>query len=146
MASVKSAGYFNPKMMPGDGRAVFINDSAAVSANPSVNDTHDFHLPGGFELSTLRFKVTDMDTNGSPTLAAKIGYAPVDPNSSLAADDDYFRAAAALGQAAAQIECDFVPITFQEPVRITVTWTAVSATFAAGTVYMTAAGNAKGAR
>ncbi len=146
MASVKSVGYLNPQMMPVDGRAVFINDSAVVSTNPVANDTHDFRIPAGLELSLLRFKLPDMDTNATPTLAAKIGYAPVDASSALAASDSYFRAAAALGQAAAQVECDFVPITFQEDVKITVTWTVTSATFAAGTVYMTAAGNAKGPR
>lgn len=146
MASVKSAGYLIPQLAPLDGRAVFINDSAALAANVTINDTMDFRLPAGFELSTLRFKLPDMDTNGAPTLAGKIGYAPVDPASSLSAVDNYFRATAALGQAAAQVECDFVPITFQEDVRITITWTAVSATFAAGTVYMTAAGNSKGPR
>lgn len=145
MASVKSAGYLIPQLAPLDGRAVFINDSVAVAANPTANDTSDFRLPAGFELSTLRFKVPDIDS--STGLTAKIGYAPVDPNSSLAASDAYFRAAAALGQAAAQIECDFIPITFQEDVRITITWTvAASGTFTAGTVYMTAAGNSKGPR
>lgn len=145
MASIKSAGYLNPQATPNDGRAVFINDYAAVGANPTINDTVDYRLPAGFELSTLRFKVPDMDA--STGMAAKIGYAPVDPASSLSPNDAYFRAAAALGQAAAQIECDFVPITFQEDVRVTITWTAAaSGAFTAGTVYMTAGGNSKGPR
>lgn len=146
MASTKSRDYLLPKMMPVDGRAVFINDRATVAANPTINDTHDFLIPAGFEMSLLQFLPTDMDSNGSPTLAAKIGYAPVDPNSTLTADDDYFKAAGAFGQAAGLVECAFVPIMFQEDVKITITWTAVSATFVAGTVDMICAGNAKGPR
>lgn len=146
MASVKSRDYLIPQMMPVDGRAVWINDRGTMSANPSVNDTLDFRLPAGFELSYLRFRPTDMDTNGTPTLAAKIGYAPVDPASSLAAVDNYFKATAAFAQAAGAVDCDFAPITFQEDVRITITWTTAAATFAAGTVDMIAGGNAKGPR
>lgn len=145
MADIKSRNYLNPPMMPCDGRAVFLNDDAAIAANPANNDTVSFLLPAGFELSTLRFKVPDMDA--STGMAGKIGYTPVDPASTLTPVDNYFRAAGALGQAAAQVECDFVPITFQEDVKIQITWTAqASGAFTAGTIYMTAAGNSKGAR
>lgn len=146
MASVKSAGYLIPQMMPVDGRAVCIVDRGTMSANPTASDTLDFRIPAGLEVAALRFNVSDMDTNGTPTLAAKIGYAAVDPASSLAASDAYFKATGAFGQAAGLVDCAFQPITFQEDVRITITWTTNAATFAAGTVDMVAIGNAKGPR
>lgn len=145
MAQTKSAGFLNPQLMPCDGRAVVLNDRATLSANPTANDTMDFRIPAGFELSKLWLKVPDMDA--STGLAAKVGYAPIDANSSLSGVDDYFRAAGALGQAAALIDCDFVPITFQEDVYLRITWTvAASGAFTAGTVYATALGNSKGPR
>ena len=144
MASVKSAGYFAPQMMPVDGRAVFITDTGSMAANPTANDTLDFLLPAGIELAVLRFNVSDMDTGTA--LAAKIGYAPVDPNSSLAASDAYFKAAGAFGQTAGLVDCAFAPIKFEEDVRVTVTWTVAAGTFVAGTVNMIAGGNAKGPR
>lgn len=146
MADTKSSGYLIPQMMPVDGRAIFIPDKADVASAPAVNDTVSFRLPAGLELSQLRFVVPDMDTNGSPALAGKIGYKAVDPASALVADDDYFRATGALGQAAGLVDCSFPPITFQEDVMVQITWTTVAATFAAGTVHMIAAGNAKGPR
>lgn len=145
MASTKSRDYLIPKLMPVAPAAIVINDRATVSANPTANDTHDFLLPAGIELSKLWFKVPDMDA--STGMAGKIGYAPADPSSSLTPVDDYFRAAGALGQAAAQIDCDFVPIKFNEDVKIQITWTVqASGSFTAGTIYMTALGNGMGPR
>jgi hypothetical protein len=145
MADTKSLKYLQPKRMRGDGGAIVLNDRVAIASNPVNTDTASFVLPAGIELSFLRFKVPDMDA--STGLAGKIGYAALDPNSSLAASDAYFRADGALGQAAAVIDCDFVPIKFDEDVKIQITWTVTaSGAFTAGTVYMTAIGNEVGAK
>ena len=58
-------------------RAAALNDSATVGVAQAVNDTIDFRIPKGFELSMLRLAWTDMDTNGSPAMAAKVGFAPI---------------------------------------------------------------------
>lgn len=144
MATIRSDKSLEPKQMPVDGRAIVINDSATISANPVATDNVKFRIPAGFDLSVLRFRVTDMDS--STGLAGSIGYAPVRSDSSLAANTTYFQAAGALGQAAALIDCNFPPITFQEDVDITITWTVTATGFAAGTIGMTAIGNAKGPR
>jgi hypothetical protein len=145
MADTKSRDYLNPQMMPADGRAVVINDQVSVATNPVAHDTSSFRLPAGFELSILRFDIPDMDA--STGLAGKIGYKAVDPASALVADDDYFRAAGALGQASELADCRFAPIKFQEDVIIQITWTVTaSGAFTAGTVRMTAVGNANGPR
>jgi hypothetical protein len=145
MAQIKANGFSIPKMQKIDGSAVFINDTLTVAAAPAVNDTADFLLPKGIELSFLRFYTTDMDT-GTNTLAASIGYAAVDPNSSLAASASYFAAAAVFGTAAAGTTPAFIPVTFEEDVYIRITWTVVANVFAAGTIYCTIGGNMIGVR
>lgn len=146
MASVKSAGFFNPKLVAGDGGAVVLYDQATQSANPTANDTLDFIIPAGFELCKAWLKVPDMDS--STGMAGKVGYLKKDTNGTITEVDDYFRAAAALGQAAAVIDLDFPPgLIFQEDVKLSITWTvAASGTFTAGTVYLTMLGNSRGTR
>lgn len=145
MASLKSLKYNQPKMMTVDGRAVFINDSRALAANPTAADTIDFHLPAGVEVNTLRFHSTDLDSNATPTLASKIGYRKANEADTLTADDDYFApTGTVLGQAAGITECRFPPIKFDVDVIISITVEVAAATFAAGTIYMVAGCNCIG--
>lgn len=145
MSSLKSLKFTQPKMMPVDGRAVFFNDSYAVAANPTAADTIDYHLPAGVELNTLRFHSSDLDTNGTPTLASKIGYRKANDADTLTADDDYFAPTGTLlGQAAGITECRFPPIKFEVDVIISITIEVAAATFAAGTIYMVAGCNCIG--
>lgn len=144
MASLKSAKFTQPKMMPIDGRAVFFNDSYAVAVNPTAGDTIDFHLPAGVEVNTLRFHSSDLDT-GTPDLASKIGYRKAKDSDTLTADDDYFAATGTtLGQAAGILECRFPPIKFEVDVIVSITIEVDAATFAAGTIYMIAGCNCIG--
>lgn len=152
MAQVKSTRFSHPKPMPVDGRAIFINDVGPVATNPVANDTLDFRIPAGFELSQLEFAIpTALAASG---LAAKVGFASlsgagtvrVTGNDALAVDDDYFRAAGVFGTTAAKVACNFAPITFQEDVYLRITWTVTATSFAAGNVFMVAAGNANGPR
>lgn len=153
MASIKSAGFLNPQSTPNDGRAVVLIDKATVSANPTAADTVDFLIPAGFELCKVWLTVPDMDS--STGLTGKVGFLSAtggttvrtSTSAALSVDDDYFRADGALGQAAALLDLDFAPITFQEDVRLSITWTvAASGTFTAGTIRMVALGNSKGPR
>ncbi len=134
-----------PAMMPVDGRGIFITDTYAVAANPTAGDVINFRLPAGIELMDLKIKVTDMDTAGSPEILFRVGYAPTDTGSSLAANSTFFAAA---GQTTAQgggvIDSSFEPIKFEEDVYVTVTINTDALTFAAGTVTMIAAGSAIG--
>lgn len=152
MAQTKSLKFARPLPMTVDGCAIFINDQVSVAANPTANDTSDFRIPKGLELSQLKFNVPDMDS--STGMAAKIGFASITGDSTVlmngaatAVDDDYFRAAGALGQATALIDCQFAPVTFEEDVYLRITWTvAASGTFTAGTIYATMAGNMVGVK
>jgi hypothetical protein len=149
MAQTKSTKFNRPTLSHVDGRAVFLNDSITVSANPTAADTHDFRIPKGFEVSRLRLYVPDMDS--STGLAGKVGFAPIGASTviangvSSAGNDAYFAAAGAFGQTAGAVECDFPPITFEEDVYLRITWTvAASGTFTAGTIRSTMGGNCVG--
>lgn len=144
MAQVKSTNFNLPSRMPVDGRAVFLNDIGPVATNPVANDTLDFKIPPGLEISMVRFAIPA--ALASSGLAAKIGYAPINSGSTLTADDDYFRAAGVFGTSAGLVDCNFPPITFQEPVYLRVTWTVTATGFAAGSVYSVVGGNANGPR
>ena len=145
MPQFKSARFAHPKAMPVDGRAVYVNDTAAIAVAPLVNDTIDFPLPAGLEISSLKLWSSDMDTG--TTMAVSVGFAPVNPASTLAANATYFvPTGTAFGRTAGGITPAFAPITFQEPVFLRVTVTAAATGFAAGTVACSVGGNANGPR
>lgn len=143
MAQVKADRFAIQKPSTVDGRAVFINDKATIAAALAVNDTVDFKIPAGTEVSALRYYATDMDT-GTPALAFKVGYKSV--SGTTYDDDDYFSAARAIGQADGGAELFFPPITFEEDVMLRFTCTTIAATFAAGTLYASVAGNSVGVK
>lgn len=145
MAQVKSRGFTAPKFMPVNGAGAFFNDQLTVATAPAVNDTLDFAIPAGLELSLLRLRFTDMDSNGTPLIAFKVGYVLLNADGTTTTVDDYFAGA---GQTTARtgglLDCLFAPIKFNVDALISITVTAAPATFAAGTVFMTAAGNCDG--
>lgn len=114
-------------MAPGDGRAVFIHDTAVLGAGklgtPGIGDTIDFFVPAGTKVNTLAFVYGDCDTG--TTLKASIGYRPVSSgDGSLTENASYFAADGAFAQAAGRTECAFFPITFEQDVWIEIKVTA----------------------
>jgi hypothetical protein len=145
MASIKSAGFLNPQMMPVDGRGINLTDKVVLAANPTAADTLDFRIPAGMEVTGIDLYADDLDSNGTPTLATSWGYAPVDPNSSLAANATYFAGTGqTVGRAAGGLRLAFKPIKFEEDVYLRGTVGTASATFAAGELHAIISGNAKG--
>ncbi len=145
MAQLKMQKCDAPKFMKPVGDAVFINDKIALTANPTAADTIDTILPAGFEISMLDIQPDDIDTNGAPTFVFSVGYAPVNPASSLAANATYFAAAGQTGaQSGTRLRCNFKPIKFEEDVYLRITVGTASATFAAGEIHAIALGNAIG--
>lgn len=147
MAQIKSQRFNNPLTNMMNGNAFSMVDKATQSVNPTANDTLDFILKAGQRLDVLRLKVPDMDA--STGMAGKVGWAPVNGDATanvngvagVSSNDAYFRAAAALGQAAALIDCDFIPVVFDKDVFIRITWTvAASGAFTAGDVWATMIG------
>ena len=134
-----------PALMPVDGCAIQINDTIALTVNPTAGDVINFRLPGGIELGNLKIKCADIDTNGTPTAVFRVGYTPCDTGSALAADSVAFAAAGQTNaQAGTTLDCSFHPIKFEEDVYVTVTINTAAATFAAGLISMIAVGSAIG--
>lgn len=152
MAQIKGKRFNNPRTPMMNGSGIDLIDSAVLAANPTVNDTMDFLLPKGVQVSRLGLYVPDFDA--STGIAAKVGWYPVAGTTATlngvagtAPSDIYFRAAAAFGQAAGLVECGFVPCVFEEDVMIRITWTAqASGAFTAGEIWCMVAGAYLGVR
>lgn len=125
MASLKAQKALAPKYMTGDGDGVFETDKIVLGASPgsgtpAATDTIDFLIPGGAQVCDLAFFLDDCDTGAAFLFG--VGYRPVNPLSSLAANATYFAAAGqTTGQAGGRLECAFKPIKFEEDVYITLT-------------------------
>ena len=76
-----------------------------------------------------------LDSNAAPTIAVKIGFAPINAADGPAADDAYFSASGnGLLKTAGRTSLAFQPIKFEKPVFLTVTLSSASATFSPGKV------------
>jgi hypothetical protein len=150
MAALKSALFAAPLFMPGNGVGMIISDYLAVAANFTVNDTIDFKIPAGMELTTIELDSTRMDTNGAPTLAYQAGYAPIQAESQYVAALTYFAPASGItiGRVANgnRVSLNFKPIKFDEDMLLRLTVNAVAATFAAGELRAILHGSARGVR
>ena len=146
MATLFSRRAKAPANMPVDGRAISLIDSIALAANPVALDVINLvRIPAGTEVSVVQIQSDDLDTNGSPTVVFRAGYAPCDAGSALAANNTYFAAAGqTLAQAGGRLNCSFKPIKFEEDVYLTLTVNTASATFAAGEIHGIVLGAAVG--
>lgn len=150
MANVDSATLNDNTFMQAFGNAVVAQGSLALAANPAATSVlRIMRIPAGTKVSALIIANTDMDTDGSPEFDVSIGYAPVVSGDGPIASADYFAATGvtALGTTNQGIVyAKFAPITFEKDVYLTMTVTTDSETFAAGTIYATALGIARGVK
>jgi len=137
--------------MGGHGDAVIAEGVITLAAGDSdINDVlRPFIIPAGSEVHAILVANDDMDTNGAPTGAWKIGFTPVNTNDgSLAAVDNYFLAAADTTPQTAnkgKVFCLFEPKKFEQDVFLDITWSAAAATEVVGAkLYAKALGLAKG--
>lgn len=141
----KALRFVAPKFMPVSGVGFNFVDYVALAAAPAVNDTCDFLIPAGVDIASVQIQCDQLDTNAGKTVAFEVGYTPADPASSLTPVLNYF---APTGQTTAQLggrlQCSFHPISFQEDVIVRLTFTAVAATFQAGSIYAIVSGNCNG--
>jgi hypothetical protein len=149
MANIDSATLNENKFMQAFGDAVAVQGSVALAANPTAADViRVMRIPAGTRVSALMVGNGDLDSNGAPTLVVGIGYAPCD-GSSPAASAAYFQAAGDTVLQAAnagKLYHNFAPVTFEKDVWLTMTVGTASATFAAGSIYVTALGRARGVK
>lgn len=148
MANIDSATLNDNRFMQAFGNAVVAQGSVALATNPTAADViRVMKVQAGTKVSALMLGNADLDSNGAPTLVVGIGYAPVVAADGPAASAAYFQAAGDTVLQAAnagKLYHNFVPITFEKDVYITMTVGTAAATFAAGSAYMTALGNARG--
>lgn len=148
MANIDSATLNDNKFMQAFGNGIQAQGTVALASNPVAADViRVLRIPAGTRVSALMLGNTDMDTNGTPTVVFGIGYTPVVAADGPAASAAYFQAAGDTSFQAAnagKLYHNFAPITFDKDVYLTMTVGTASATFAAGTAYMTVLGQARG--
>lgn len=134
MATVKSRQFTAPKSMPGDGRAVYITDSAANTGALAATDTLEFAIPAGAEVCDLRVLGT------ATSAGATVGYQPAVPGE-FAGSANYF-GTVAIGTTGVQL-LNFKPIKFEREAKIVIT---LAAALAAGETTLVAGVNANGVK
>lgn len=150
LANIDSATLNANQFMQAFGDAVLPSGKVALTANPTAADVIRIcRIPAGTKVKGLIIANGDLDTNVSPTLVVGFGYAPVVAGDGPAASAAYFGAAGdAVLQAAnaGKLYRNFDDITFEKDVYLTATVGTASATFAAGSIYATVLGEARGVK
>lgn len=136
-----------PRHMGGYGNGLVVWDTVEPSA-AALNDVYRLvRIPAGATVTGVELVADDLDSGGSPALAVKIGFEPVDATEGPAADDDFFAAAGStVFQAAGRTAFTFHPLKFERDVFLIATITAAAATFAAGKVTAIVTGEATGVK
>lgn len=137
----------NPLYANDEGNASVFVDSVAV-ATTDIDSADIIKLcpvSGGTVVDRVVVKNTDLDSNGTPTLQAKIGFTPMDGSAAPSGADTAVAAAGAWGQSAATTTYEiFPPYRVEKDSYLTIVITNVAATAAAGTVYAKVEGEATG--
>jgi hypothetical protein len=150
MANVDSSTLNDNNFMQAFGNAVVASGKLSLAANPTAADVlRIMRIPAGTKVEALIVAADDCDSNGTPTFVVSIGYAPVNSNDGPTASAAYFAAA---GQTFLEtgtsglVYRKFDAITFEKDVYLTMTVGTAAATFAAGAIYATAIGSARGVK
>lgn len=150
MANIDSATLNANGYMQAFGNAVAITGTVALAANPTAADVIRIcRIPAGTKVNRITLANSDMDTNVSPTFVFGLGYAPVVSGDGPTASAAYFQAAGDTSLQAAnagKVYRNFADITFEKDVYLTATVGTAAATFAAGTIYVTVDGEARGVK
>lgn len=107
-------------------------------------------ISAGTEVHAIVLANDDLDSNGSPTAAFKLGYVPVSANEgALVANDAYFKSSGDITLQAAnegKVYSRFDAIKFEQDVYLVLTATANAATFAAGSFWAKVLGKIVGTK
>lgn len=138
--AVHAAGYGNACVFS-DGVTLATTDIELADVIQAV------YVPAGTAVHKVRLNVTDMDTNVSPTLAAKIGFTPVDGSAAPSGADTAVSAAAAFAQSAGVQSYDVIPpYLVDKDSWLNIVITTAAATAAAGSVNAVVEGEARGVK
>lgn len=150
MANIDSATLNKNVFMQAFGNAVVADGSVALTAAPLAADVIRIaRINAGTRVVMVVTGNGDLDTSATPTAAVSLGYAPVDAADGSAAAPAYFGPAGDTSLQSAnsgKLYANFAPITFDKDVYLTMTVGAAAATFAAGSIFATAIGDARGVK
>lgn len=121
--------------MGGYGNTVVVYGSVTPTAG-ILNDIYrPVIIPAGMDVTDIDIINDKLDSNATPTIAVKIGFAPINAADGPVADDAYFSAPGnGLLKTAGRASLAFQPIKFEKPVFLTVILSSGAATFASGKV------------
>ena len=127
---------------------VFADSVATVAGDVDLADIiQPVKVAGGTAVHRVVIKNTDLDSNGVPLLAAKIGFTPVDGSSAPSGADTAVASAASWGQSAATTTYEiFPPYVVAKDSYLNIVVTTAAATGAAGTVYAKVEGEGLGVK
>ena len=137
MATVTStrAGSTKPVKSGVHGNVHVVTSSYSITANPTANDYLQMvPVPKGAKIVDVILTSTDIDTNGTPTVAMTVGDQDGTPS------DNRYITTSTIGQAGgvARLNAQGGHLyTFAADGTIDVKFTTASATFASGTITMT---------
>lgn len=121
--------------MGGYGNTVVVYGSVTPAAGASGDIYRPAIIPAGMDVTDIDIVNDKLDSNATPTLAIKIGFAPVNAAEGPVADDAYFSPSGnGLLKTAGRASLAFQPIKFEKPVFLTITLSSGAATFASGKV------------
>jgi hypothetical protein len=131
----------------GGNASVFFDSKAVTNADIDAADIIKLcRVAAGTDVHRVTVKTTELDTNGSPTLTAKIGFTPVDGSAAVSGADVAVLADAAWGNNAETVLTEVFP-----PYRVEVdSWltivigTGANTEAATGTVYAKVEGESIG--
>lgn len=129
------------------GNAVKYSDSSVLATTDidAADIINLVYVPAGTVVDRVRTKTTDLDSGATPTLAAKIGFTPVDGSAAVAGADTAVSAAAAWGQAAGVLSFDVIPpYAVEVDSYLSIVISTGAATAAAGTAYAVVEGESVG--
>lgn len=147
MGTVTSTNRNTMYASDGGNQSVFHDSVAITNADFDAADIIKLvRVPAGTDVHRVTIKTPELDTHGSPTLTAKIGFTPIDGSSAVSGADTAIAADGAWGQNAETVTTNVFP-----PYRVEVdSWltivigTGAATEAASGTIYAKVEGEALG--
>jgi hypothetical protein len=147
MATFKATDLSRDRFMGGYGNGWIGFGTVTPAGGASGDIYYPLLIPAGVMVTDVDIVNDKLDSNGSPTLACKVGFAPVNSADGPTSDDAYFAASGnTLLRNAGRTPLAFQPIKFEKPVYLIVTLSANAATFVPGKVTAIVKGDALGVR
>src|SRR5262245_9263640 len=132
---------------PHAGNQVAVWGAVTPTAMLTTDKVRVCRIPAGFEAFRLNIKNADLDSNGTPTLAVKIGFEYEDGSGGT--DNAFVASGSTIFQSASGVAGNnflIKPITIDKPAFLTITPTANAATYAAGEIVGVLEGIGRGAK